>query len=205
MVNLIPSSESVLEILRGTGAYREGHFAYPSGKHASFYFQMPLAFRFYDNARVLSVGLSRMFRMEKSISSKLPKVSVISPSPGGIPVAFGVREALNAEQIYWAEMEDGKRQFRQYLGHGDIHPCIIVDDIIRTGNAIEETAKLVAELGTRVIGCGAIVRFQDSPSEVAGVKIQSLLEFDCNFYDTVDDWKKGDGKNISSPEEKVRF
>jgi orotate phosphoribosyltransferase len=166
---------------------------------------MPLAFRFYDNARVLSVGLSRLFRMEKSIASKLPKISVISPSPGGIPVAFGVREALSAEQIYWAEMDEGKRQFRQYLGHGDIHPCIIVDDIIRTGKAIEETARLVTELGTRVIGCGAIVRFQDSPAEVAGVKIQSLLEFDCNFYDTVDEWKKGDGKNISVPEEKVRF
>ena len=35
--------------------------------------------------------------------------------PGGIMVAFGVREALTAEQIYWAGMEDGKRQFRQYM------------------------------------------------------------------------------------------
>jgi len=204
-VSLIPTSESVLEILRTTGAYREGHFVYPSGKHASFYFQMPLAFRFYDNARVLSVGLSRIFRMQKIISSKLPKISVISPSPGGIPVAFGVREALNAEQIYWAEMDGHNRQFRQYLGHGDIHPCIIVDDIIRTGRAIEETARLVTELGSTVIGCGAIVRFKDSPSEVAGVQIQSLLEFDCNFYDNIETWKNGDGKGITSPEEKVRY
>ena len=97
MVDLIPSSESVMHILQNTGAYRKGHFIYPNGKHASHYFQMPLAFRYYDNARILSVGLSRMFRMEKSISSRLPKVSVISPSPGGIMVAFGVREALGAE------------------------------------------------------------------------------------------------------------
>src|SRR4051795_6614256 len=113
--NLIPSSEEVMDILVKTGAYRRGHFVYPNGKHASHYFQMPLAFRLYDNARILSVGLSRLFRMEKSISSHLPAVSVISPSPGGIMVAFGVREALSAQQIYWAEMEDGKRQFRQYM------------------------------------------------------------------------------------------
>src|SRR5215207_4668966 len=114
MVNLVPSPDSVMGILRKTEAYRKGHFIYPNGKHASHYFQMPLAFRFYDNARILSVGLSRMFRMEKSIAGRLPKVSIISPSPGGIMVAFGVREALTAAQIYWAEMANGSRQFRQY-------------------------------------------------------------------------------------------
>lgn len=203
MINLIPSSESVLEILQKTGAYRTGHFVYPSGKHTAHYFQMPLAFRYYDNARVLSVGLSRLFRMNKAISSRLPKVSVISPSPGGIPVAFGVREALGADQIYWAELENGQRQFRQYLGQGEVYPCIIVDDIIRTGKAIEETANLVKELGSEVIGCGSIVRFQDAPAEVKGIKIQSLCEFDSNFYDTADELKSVE--SVAAPEEKVRF
>ena len=71
-VDLVPSPESVMDILVNTGAYRKGHFVYPNGKHASHYFQMPLAFRYYDNARILSVGLSRLFRMEKTISSRLP-------------------------------------------------------------------------------------------------------------------------------------
>src|SRR5215813_11818285 len=95
-VQLIPKSDEVMQILRKTGAFREGHFVYPNGKHASHYFQMPLAFRLYDTAKILSVGLSRLFRMEKSIASQLPKVSIISPSPAGIMVAFGVREALEA-------------------------------------------------------------------------------------------------------------
>lgn len=203
MVDLIPSSESVMKILESTGAYRQGHFVYPSGKHASCYFQMPLAFRFYDNSRVLSVGLSRKFRMEKAISSRLPKISIISPSPGGIPVAFAVREALGAEQIYWAEVENGTRQFRQYLKEGDIHPCIIVDDLIRTGKAIQETADIVTEMGGEVIGCGAIVRFEDAPKEVNGIKIQSLAEFDCNFYDSEDEWKTAEGSDAEA--ENVRF
>jgi orotate phosphoribosyltransferase len=204
MVNLIPSPESVMEILRNTGAFREGHFVYPNGKHASYYFQMPLAFRFYDNSRVLAVALSRKFRMEKAISSRLPRVSVISPSPGGIPVAFGVREALGAEQIYWTEIENGVRRFRQYLKDSEVHPCIIVDDLIRTGRALEETVKLVKEeLGAEIIGCGAIVRFEDAPDEINGVKIHSLTEFDCNFYDTFEQWKAAEGSD--APEESVRF
>jgi len=194
MVELIPSQDAVMQILQKTGAFREGHFVYPNGKHSPHYFQMPLAFRYYDTARVLAVALSRKFRLEKDISSQLPKVSVISPSSGGIPVAFGVRDALNAEQIYWAEQEHGERQFRQYVNQGEVNPCIIVDDIIRSGNAIEETVKLVKSLGARIIGCGTIVRFTSAPDEVEGVPIKSLVDFNARMYDQADqcvDCKEG--------------
>ena len=204
MIDLIPTPESVMSILKTTGAYRKGHFIYPNGKHASHYFQMPLAFRYYDNARILSVGLSRMFRMEKGISSRLPKVSVISPSPGGIMVAFGVREALNAEQIYWAEREDGKRQFRQYMAESDVHPVIIVDDIIRSGAAIAETVELCKEINTEVIGIGAIARFEDSPLDFDGIPVKTLLSFDVNFYETEEEWKTSRSAS-DAEEEKVRF
>jgi orotate phosphoribosyltransferase len=203
MVNLIPSPEAVMQILTRTKAYREGHFVYPSGKHTPHYFQMPLAFRYYDTARVLAVALSRMFRIDRDVSSQLPKVAVISPSSGGIPVAFGVREALSAEQIYWAEREeDGKRMFRQYVNQGEINPCIIVDDIIRSGHAIEETVALLKELGAPIIGCGAIVRFTTAPESIGDVPIKSLVEFESHMYDRPEDCK--DCKD-GAPEENVRF
>ncbi len=207
MPRLIPEQNEVLEMLKRTGAFREGHFVYPSGQHTPHYFQMPLAFRYYDTARVLAVALSRKLRLEKDVSSALPKVSIISPSPGGIPVAFAVREALNAEQIYWAEREDGKRMFRQYVQTGDVHPCVIVDDISRTGVALQETVELVQQLGARVIGAAVIVRFRGAPSrlEVAGgdsVPVLSLVDFDAKWYDTgaaCTECKQG------VPEEHVRF
>jgi orotate phosphoribosyltransferase len=202
MVELIPSQDKIMQILARTGAFREGHFVYPNGKHSPHYFQMPLAFRYYDTARVLAVALSRKFRLEKDISSQLPKVSIISPSSGGIPVAFGVRDALSAEQIYWAEQEKGKRMFRQYVNQGEVNPCIIVDDIIRSGHAIEETVELVKSLGARIIGCGAIVRFSGAPKELEDVPIKSLVEFDAHMYDSAAecvDCKKG------ASHEEVRF
>ena len=201
-VQLIPSPEEIMHILKRTGAFREGHFVYPNGKHTAHYFQMPLAFRYYDTARVLAVALSRKFRVERDIASQLPKVAIISPSSGGIPVAFGVRDALNAEQIYWAEQESGQRMFRQYVNQGEINPCIIVDDIIRSGHAIEETVGLVRGLGSPIIGCGAIVRFTSAPNQIGDVAIKSLVEFDERFYDSAEDCvecKQG------VPEEHVRF
>lgn len=203
MVELIPSSDIVMQMLKRTGAFREGHFVYPSGKHSPNYFQMPLAFRYYDTARVLAVALSRKFRLERDISSQLPKIAIISPSSGGIPVAFGVRDALNAEQIYWAEKEaDGTRMFRQYVNQGEINPCIIVDDIIRSGHAVEETAALVKELGATVIGCGAIVRFNSAPTQLKDVPIKSLVDFDAHMYESGEvcvDCRK------DVPVEKVRY
>lgn len=196
-----------MEILKKTNAYREGHFVYPSGQHTPHYFQMPLAFRYYDTARVLAVALSRKFRIQKEISSALPKVAIISPGPGGIPVAFGVREALNAEQIYWAEREGDKRMFRQYVNKGEVNPCVIVDDISRTGGAIEETIELVRQMGTPVIGCGVIVRFKSSPDkiEIPGddpIPIVSLIEFDDKWYDK--DAECAECKK-DAPVEHVRF
>jgi orotate phosphoribosyltransferase len=203
MPQLIPSSDEVMEILKRTGAYREGHFVYPSGKHTPHYFQMPLAFRYYDTARVLAVALSRLLRIEKEISSALPKIAIISPGPGGIPVAFGVREALSAEQIYWAEREDGQRMFRQYVNTGEVNPCIIVDDIIRSGDAIKETVKIVEDLGAKVIGCGTIVRFKGAPERLgADVPVKSLVEFDAKYYDSSADC--ADCKQ-NAPVEHVRF
>ena len=203
MVQLIPSSDEVMGILKRTGAFREGHFVYPSGKHTPHYFQMPLAFRYYDTARVLAVALSRLLRVEKEISSALPKIAIISPGPGGIPVAFGVREALSAEQIYWAEREEGKRMFRQYVQKGEVNPCVLVDDIVRSGDAIQETVALVEELGARVIGCGTIVRFKGAPDRIGeDIPVKSLVEFDAKFYNTGDDCS--DCKS-GAPVEHVRF
>jgi orotate phosphoribosyltransferase len=207
MPRLIPEQDEVMGILKRTGAFREGHFVYPSGQHTPHYFQMPLAFRYYDMARVLAVALSRKLRLEKDVSSALPKISIISPSPGGIPVAFAVREALNAEQIYWAEREDGKRMFRQYVNAGEVNPCVIVDDISRTGKALQEASELVSQLGARIIGCGVIVRFRSSPDrlEIPGgdpIPILSLAEFDAKWYDNGDSCAEC---KRDSPVEHVRF
>ena len=202
MVQLIPPPEEVMQILRRTGAFREGHFVYPSGKHTPHYFQMPLAFRYYDTARVLAVALSRMFRIDKEVSSALPKIAMVSPGPGGIPVAFGVREALSAEQIYWAEREDGKRRFRQYVNQGEVPPCVIVDDIVRSGDALRETAALVKELGARVIGCGTIVRFSGASNRIDDVPIKSLVEFEAKWYDSAEQCRDCK-RNV--PIEHVRF
>src|SRR6201982_2207357 len=113
----IPTQEEVVAILRESGALRDGHFEYPNGLHSNEYLQVPLAMRYYQHARTLSVGLSRLLRANSEIRAIIPELSIVAPATAGLPVAYGICEALRARQVYWAEEPDcgGSLRFRQYL------------------------------------------------------------------------------------------
>ena len=115
-MHLVPTEEEVIALLRQTGALREGHFRYPSGLHSNQYLQLPLAMRYYQHQRTLSVGLSRLVRANPEIRAIIPELSIVAPATGGLPVAYGVCEALRAHQVYWAERGNREEplRFRQF-------------------------------------------------------------------------------------------
>ena len=65
-MQLIPTQEEVIALLRETGALREGVFEYPNGLFSNQYLQVPLAFRYFQHAKTLSVALSRLIRQNTS-------------------------------------------------------------------------------------------------------------------------------------------
>ena len=183
MTSLIMSKDRVMDVLRRTGAYREGHFEHPKGFHTPQYFQMPLALRYADNARVLSVSLSRMLRRSRELLAALPQVSVVAPGSGGVPVAFAIRQVLNAEQIFWAEREaGGEVRFRQYNVIKPGQKCVIVDDIARTGDTINIVHRMITEAGGEVLAIGVLVRHYIARIDDSGVPVYSLLDFEATRY-----------------------
>src|SRR3954466_11742383 len=139
-MHIIPTQEEVVQVLRESGALRDGHFEYPGGLHSNEYLQVPLAMRNYQHARTLSVGLSRLLRANTEIRAIIPELSIVAPATGGLPVAYGVCEALRAKQVYWAEREDENDplRFRQYLEQHPGEQVVLVDDILRSGNKLTE-------------------------------------------------------------------
>jgi orotate phosphoribosyltransferase len=163
-MELVPTQEDVVELLRRTGALRDGHFEYPNGLHSNEYLQVALATRYYQHAKVLSVGLSRRLRANSEIRAMIPELSIVAPATGGLPVAYGVCEALRAHQVYWAEQEDAGRpmRFRQYLEQVPGEKVVLVDDILRTGQKLLELKTLVESKGAQVVGM-AVVIYQPTP------------------------------------------
>jgi orotate phosphoribosyltransferase len=188
-MHLVPSQADVVELLRQTGALRDGHFEYPNGLHSNEYLQVALAMRYYQHAKVLSVGLSRLLRADSEIRAMIPELSIVTPATGGLPVAYGVCEALRAHQVYWAEQEEcGERlRFRQYLEQASGEKVVLVDDILRTGRKLGELKSLVESNGAEVVGMAVIV-YQPTPQtpDFGSLPLYYLAKLDASYYrDTV--------------------
>ena len=98
-MELIPTQDEVIALLRRTGGIRKGHFEYSNGAHVSEYVQVSLTMCDFNDSNILSVALSRKLRSNSDIRALLPKVSVVAPATGGLPVAYGVSEALRAQRV----------------------------------------------------------------------------------------------------------
>ena len=164
-MHLVPTQDEVIQLLRSTGALREGHFLYANGMHSNQYLQVPLAFRYYQHAKTLSVGLSRLLRANPEIRAMIPELSIVTPATGGLPVAFGICEALRAKQVYWAEKENDNQplRFRQFLEQHPGEKVLLVDDILRTGKKLTELKGLLETNGAEVVGLAVIV-YQPAPA-----------------------------------------
>lgn len=164
-MHLIPPNEDVIKMLRETGALRNGHFEYPTGMHADEYLQVALAFRYFQYAKFLSVGLSRLLRADTEIRAMIKELSIVCPNTGGLPVAFGVCEALRAHQVYWAEQEaeSSPMRFRQFIEPAKGEKVLLVDDILRSGRRLTELRKLVESKGAEIVGL-AVAVYQPNPT-----------------------------------------
>ena len=163
-MELIPTQDEVIALLRRTGGIRKGHFEYSNGAHVSEYVQVSLTMCDFNDSNILSVALSRKLRSNSDIRALLPKVSVVAPATGGLPVAYGVSEALRAQRVFWAENEgpENALQFRQYLKLEKGEKVILVDDIFRTGTKLSEMKKLVESAGGEVVAMAVII-YQPRP------------------------------------------
>ena len=184
-MHLLPNQEEVVRVLRETGALRDGHFEYPSGMHSNEYLQVPLAMRYYQHARTLSVGLSRLLRANPEIRAIIPELSIVAPATGGLPVAYGVCEALRAKQVYWAERDDEDKpmRFRQYLEQHPGEQVVLVDDILRSGRNLSEMKTLLESRGAQVMGLAVII-YQPTPKtrDFGSLPLYYLAKLEASYY-----------------------
>ncbi len=184
-MHLLPTQEEVVSVLRETGALREGHFEYPNGLHSNENLQIPVAMRRYQDAKTLSVGLSRLLRANTEIRALIPELSIVAPATGGLPVAYGVCEALRARHVYWSEADDdGKPQrFRQYIEPQPGEPVVLVDDILRSGRKLSELKSMLEKFGAQVMALAVIV-YQPTPRtyDFGSLPIYYLARLEASYY-----------------------
>ncbi len=184
-MHLLPTNEEVIGMLRETGALRDGHFEYPNGLHTDEYLQVALAFRYFQYAKMLSVGLSRRLRADTEIRAMIKELSIICPNTGGLPIAYGVCEALRAHQVYWAEQEadNSPMRFRQFVQPEKGEKVLLVDDILRSGRRLTELRALVESKGAQIVGL-AVAVYQPNPTvaQFGSLPLYYLAKMNASYY-----------------------
>jgi orotate phosphoribosyltransferase len=184
-MHLVPTQDEVVRVLRETGALRDGHFEYTNGLHSNEYLQVPLAMRYYQHARMLSVGLSRRLRENPEIRAIIPELSIVAPANAGLPVAYGVCEALRARQVYWAENEKESQplHFRQFLEQQEGEQVVLVDDILRSGSKLHEMKNLLESRGAQVVAMAVII-YQPIPDarDFGALPLYYLARLNASYY-----------------------
>ncbi|MBI3665310.1 MAG: phosphoribosyltransferase [Acidobacteria bacterium] len=182
-MQLLPTQEEVALILKETGALRWGHFALPEGTHTNQFLQLPLALRYHQHTRTLSVALSRLLRANPEISALIPELSVVTPAWGGLPVAFGMAEALRCRQVYWAEDQDGRLRFRQYMEDHRGEKVVMVDDTLRTGKKLRELKGLLESQGAQVLALAVVVhQARHDINDFDRVPLYTLAKIEAQLY-----------------------
>ncbi len=184
-MHLLPAQEEVVRVLIDTGALRRGHFEYPNGWHSNEYLQVPLAMRYYQHAKMLSVGLSRMLRANTEIRAVIPELSIVAPATGGLPVAHGICEALQARQVYWAEREGPGRpyRFRPFIEPQPGEQVMLVDDALHTGSNLTDLKSALESHGAIVLGL-AVVVYQPTPltHDFGKLPLYHLARLEASYY-----------------------
>lgn len=142
------TEERVLDILRESGAFLEGHFLLSSGRHSGGYCQCAQLLRFPDKAEEV---LSSVAEQVKDLGI----TKVCGPALGGVIVSYELARQLGVESIF-TERKDGVMELRRGFTVGKGDKVLITEDVITTGKSTMETVEIMLAMGAEVVGVAAI-------------------------------------------------
>ncbi|HXE79485.1 MAG TPA: orotate phosphoribosyltransferase [Vicinamibacterales bacterium] len=149
---------SVLDLLRSSGAWLEGHFRLSSGLHSSAYLQCALVLQHPSFAAELGFAIARETRA-------LSPTVVLSPALGGIVIGHEVARALGVKAIF-AERESGRLTLRRGFTLDPHDRVLVIEDVVTTGLSTRETMDVARAAGAAVVGAAAIVDRSDGGSNL---------------------------------------
>ncbi len=162
----------VVQILKDSEALLEGHFLLSSGKHSNRYCQCAKLMQYPD-------------RTEKVVALVADKVKnlgidvVVGPAMGGITAAYELGRQMGIRAIF-TERENNVMTLRRGFEIKPGEKILIMEDVVTTGKSSMETAKVLENLGGKVVGIGCIV---DRKSSEIDLPIYSAIELEFEVFD----------------------
>ncbi len=174
----------LIEILKDTGAYQEGHFKLSSGLHSPNYVQCSQLLKYPNLSEKVCKEIGKLYE-DEAIDL------VVGPAIGGILVAYEVARALGKPAIF-AERENGVMTLRRgfYVEKGT--RCLVTEDVLTTGGSAQEVVDLLEQNGAIVVGATSIIDRTKGNTIKLKVPYRSLLALDIPTFTDEDcpEWLK---------------
>lgn len=170
------TQDLALSLLRGCGAFLEGHFLLSSGRHSNVYVEK---FRLLEQPR-LTEQFGRVIADHFRISN--PDL-VVGPLTGGVLVAHEVGKDLGC-RIAFPERIDGRMEWRRGFAIQPGQRVLICEDVITTGLSVGEVKQAVEREGGSVIGIGTLIQrgeidLTPTPFAVVKLALDSFTPVEC--------------------------
>ena len=139
---------NILELLKESGAFMEGHFLLTSGRHSDKYIEK---FRLMESPEHLDKICNLMAKqfIEQDIDI------VLGAAIGGILLSSGVAKYLNKKSIF-TERVKTNMELRRGFDIKSNDRVLIVEDIVTTGGSIFELIEVVKQNNGEVAGITSI-------------------------------------------------
>ena len=183
----------IMEMLRASGALKQGHFILSSGRHSDQYIEK------FDLLRQPRAA-SEVCRFIADRFEKEQIDVVVGPTTGGVILAFEVARQLGVKAAYAERSEscDAGREFRR----GTIFPpgtrVLVVDDILTTGGSLRETLSALASHTVEVAGLAVLVDRSGVAADL-GVPYVALATMDITTWDASNCPLCGRGEPVVKP------
>ena len=170
----------IIEMLRASGALKQGHFVLSSGRHSDQYVEKFDLLRQPKATSEICRFIADRFR-DQEIDV------VVGPTTGGVILAFEVARQLGVAAAYAerSEKSDAEREFRR----GTIFPrsmrVLVVDDILTTGGSMRETLTALGRHPVEVAGLAVLVDRSGGKADL-GLPYLALVTMDIATWDASD-------------------
>ena len=168
----------VMDLLKETDAFLEGHFLLSSGKHSNGYVQCAKLLQYPEKASVVC----------QEIKNKLEKDNVgvdivVGPAMGGIVIAYELGRTLGVPAIF-TERENDEMTLRRGFEIKPGQKVLIVEDVVTTGKSSKETIKVIENHGGEVLGIACLV--DRTKNNDIGINLYPAIKIDLDTYDEDD-------------------
>ena len=142
--------DTILSLLRASGALLEGHFLLSSGLHSDRYCQCA---RLLEDPAAGEQAAALLAPALKPLGATV----VLAPALGGVLWGHEVARALGTRSVF-AERTDGRVfELRRGFALSATDRVLLAEDVVTTGKSVNEMTPLVEAAGARIVGVASVV------------------------------------------------